>query len=77
MRKETVSKNSFKNNSGKTNYPLFYDMFLPTTKQAVTKRLMHMQSICNILIMSVTYFSLPVTALNVFYIFRKSKVKQF
>ena len=32
-------------------------MFLPTTKQAVSKRL---KSICNVLIMSVTYFSLSV-----------------
>jgi len=48
-------------------------MFLPTTKQAVSKRLMHMQSICNVLIMpvSVTYFSLSVTALRLFYIFLK------
>ena len=37
-------------------------MFLPTIKQAVSKRLMHMQSICNVLNMSVTtfhYLSLP------------------
>ena len=54
-----------------------YDTFLPTTKQAVSKRLMHMQSICNVLIMSVTYFSLSVTDLRFFYIFWKSKVKQF
>ena len=46
-----------------------YDTFLPTTKQAVSKRLMHMQSVCNVLIMSVTYFSLSVTALRVFFSF--------
>ena len=43
-----------------------------------TKRLMHLQSICNVLIMSVTYFSLSVTALRFFcYIFWNSKVEQF
>ena len=52
-------------------------MFLPTPKQAVSKRLMHMQSICNVLFMSVTYFSLSATTLRFFYIFWKSKVKQF
>ena len=75
MRKETVGKNSFKNKIIQDFLFIFteYNMFLPTTKQAVSKRLMHMQSICNVLIMpvSVTYFSLSVTALRLFYIFLK------
>ena len=76
MRKETVVKNSFKNKIIQDFFDFFfteYNMFLPTTKQAVNKRLMHMQSICNVLIMpvSVTYFSLSVTALRLFYIFLK------
>ena len=66
LRKETVSKNSFKNKLIQDLFLPTYDTFLPTTKQAASKRLMHMQSICNVLIMSVTYFSLSVTALRLF-----------
>ena len=35
LRKETVGKNGLKNNNKKPTY----DMFLPTTKQAASKRL--------------------------------------
>ena len=72
LRKETVtsvSKNSlnFFLNQDLLIFLPTYETFLPITKQAMSKRLMHMQSVCNVLIMPVTYFSLSVTALHCFF----------
>ena len=68
LRKETVGKNRFKNKIIQDSNLFTHDTYLPTTKQAASKWLMHMQSVCNVLIMSVTYFSLSVAALRFFYI---------